>query len=414
MSTYERANIILLSDGVSDGEITSLKPTDGSGDFTFNRASQAVRVNSSKLTELVNNDICRVDYLDGDCGALLFETESTNLVDYSEDISNGVWGKTNCVVTSNSTISPDGNMNADRVDFNVVNDSGRIIRSGIVGGRSYSIFLKYETLETVLVYADGYNGGAYINLISGAIVGFIGTPVEVTIDSYGNGWHRVKLIGSTSNGTSISVYAADNTPNFFPITVSGTVFAWGAQVEPQIYCSSYIPTTGAISTRLIETNSQMDNEQNFNISQGTFYLEIRAIAEYDGRRLISLTDGGFGLNYIEIGFDFQGGNQGLFLRIQANGSNFQDFYPLETVTNYVQIGLTYNNGEIEFYYNGDDEGTVAILNPFSGSNFKGIIFNNGTNDDNNYFEGYIKPYLIYFPTALTSTEMIKLTTDGYL
>ena len=49
------------------------------------------------------------------CPSLLLEPASTNLLPYSEDYSQSVWGKTNVTLTSNAVVSPDGTQNASKI-----------------------------------------------------------------------------------------------------------------------------------------------------------------------------------------------------------------------------------------------------------------------------------------------------------
>ena len=79
MSTYTDASLIYYPSGVKAGKAYSLKPTDGSGDLTFTRASTATRVNSAGLIESVATGVPRIDYTSG-CGKLLLEPQRTNLV----------------------------------------------------------------------------------------------------------------------------------------------------------------------------------------------------------------------------------------------------------------------------------------------------------------------------------------------
>jgi hypothetical protein len=51
MSLYDDASLILYPSGYKEDKIYSLKPTDGSGDLDFTRASSATRVNSDGLIE---------------------------------------------------------------------------------------------------------------------------------------------------------------------------------------------------------------------------------------------------------------------------------------------------------------------------------------------------------------------------
>jgi hypothetical protein len=51
MSTYDDASLIMFPSGYKEDKIYSLKPTDGSGDLTFTRASSATRVIAEGLIE---------------------------------------------------------------------------------------------------------------------------------------------------------------------------------------------------------------------------------------------------------------------------------------------------------------------------------------------------------------------------
>ena len=52
---FEAASLVTIPSGIKDGKLYSIKPEDGSGDFTFSRdgagASPATRVNSQGLIE---------------------------------------------------------------------------------------------------------------------------------------------------------------------------------------------------------------------------------------------------------------------------------------------------------------------------------------------------------------------------
>jgi len=80
MSTYDDASLIYYPSGVKAGKAYSLKPTDGSGDLDFTRASTATRVNSAGLIESVATGVPRIDYTGAGCAKLLLEPQSTNLV----------------------------------------------------------------------------------------------------------------------------------------------------------------------------------------------------------------------------------------------------------------------------------------------------------------------------------------------
>ena len=103
---------------IKSGSILSYNYTD---DFTFvpaelsfSRNGDATIVNSKNLIETVSANTPRIDYSDSLTEpSLLLEPQSTNLITYSEDFSQ--WNQQGASITSNSAISPDGTLNADKI-----------------------------------------------------------------------------------------------------------------------------------------------------------------------------------------------------------------------------------------------------------------------------------------------------------
>jgi hypothetical protein len=77
MSLLDTASLIVTPNAYKEGKLYSVIPSDGSGDFTFTRATTATRVNSSGLVELV----------------------PYNLLTYSEQFDNAAWVKQNGTIT---------------------------------------------------------------------------------------------------------------------------------------------------------------------------------------------------------------------------------------------------------------------------------------------------------------------------
>jgi hypothetical protein len=57
MSYYDDASLVLIPSGYKNGKVYSQKPTDGTGDLTFSRASSATRVASNGLIEKVRTNV---------------------------------------------------------------------------------------------------------------------------------------------------------------------------------------------------------------------------------------------------------------------------------------------------------------------------------------------------------------------
>ena len=113
--------------------------------FDFTRASSATVVNKGGLIETVGSGEPRIDFKDNTKGALLLEPSRSNLITYSQDFSNSYWSKLNSSIISNSVISPDGTLNADKIIDNTVNTAHRFISTGITTtatNYTFSIFVK--------------------------------------------------------------------------------------------------------------------------------------------------------------------------------------------------------------------------------------------------------------------------------
>ena len=79
-NAYQNASLLVTPNGYEAGTIFSAKPTDGSGDLSFSRASTALRRNSSGLWEEVANNVPRLQYpVGGGCPSWLFEPQATNI-----------------------------------------------------------------------------------------------------------------------------------------------------------------------------------------------------------------------------------------------------------------------------------------------------------------------------------------------
>ena len=59
---FNEASLVLVPSGYKAGKVYSQVPTNGDGDLTFTRASDATRVNSDGEIEVVGSGVPRLDY----------------------------------------------------------------------------------------------------------------------------------------------------------------------------------------------------------------------------------------------------------------------------------------------------------------------------------------------------------------
>jgi hypothetical protein len=191
------------------------------------------------------------------------------LLSWSEDLTQSDWIKQQTTISANSTISPDGTTNADKL----------IVNNGAAGGYAYQV--KSTTSGTIYtgsfyIKAGGVNytkfytniSGSYneavINLITGAITNsdFAITP---TTQNVGNGWYCINYTVTSGGGQVVVYIDGGSTSTGGGYTGNGVdgVFIWGAQVEASSYPTSYIPTTSASATRVADFDTSAGSSGNF-------------------------------------------------------------------------------------------------------------------------------------------------------
>ena len=108
--------LALIPSGQKATKVYSVLPSDGSGDFTFDRDTTATRIRKDGLIEEVAADIPRLDWLNSNCPSLLLEPQKTNIQIRSEEFDNAAWNKqADITVTANQVTAPTGELTADKI-----------------------------------------------------------------------------------------------------------------------------------------------------------------------------------------------------------------------------------------------------------------------------------------------------------
>jgi hypothetical protein len=230
MSFFDDASLVMIPSGYKDQKVYSVKPTDGTGDLTFSRASSATRVASNGLIEKVR----------------------TNLILYSEQFNDASWSvAVNASVTANATTAPNGTTTADKIVEDTATSQhiiGQTPTSINSVGHTISVYAKAAERSFLFLFEDSAGGrNAYFDLSNGTI-GTLGGSATASITSVGNGWYRCSVT-YTASGTLVRMRVAPATANGTnSYTGDGTsgIFVWGAQVEVSDFgATDYIATTTA-------------------------------------------------------------------------------------------------------------------------------------------------------------------------
>ena len=328
-------------------------------------------ISVKEVTEATNTP--RIDYTDGGCPVLLTEPQRTNEISFSNDFSS-LNSVENAVVTSNQTISPSGVLDSDKITFDGTLH-GRVETSTTATiGESYSVsvYLKNEDLSDVTQVWIGFSQAGQ------------GEFVTIT-----NDWQRYEV-----------TIVADGTTEYPRVQFSGTgsLYAFGFQVEEGSYPTSLIPTNGSPYTRLGEVvknenasslmgqtegtvfidviSAETDTEiLSFNrSSQNAFFLYTNSLNEY---RVSSYLDGAIGTNTL----------------FSANQR--------------IKVAIAYENNSQRIYVNGVLETSFTF--PWTPNDAMNRIYIN----QGGFVAGKGKSNisaLQVFNTALTDAELIELTT----
>jgi hypothetical protein len=186
---------------------------------------------------------------------ILVEPSSENFLLYSDDFSQSSWIKNGTAsVASNTTISPDGTLNASTIS----NATGT--------STSDTVFLSINPADvdhTFSVYVKSAGATTMSLFMRSGVTGVILSQAISLTDE----WQRVTLTHNIQNGQLIFGNS------------DGDFHVWGAQFETGSVATSYIPTSGgnaAARTRaadeLVISGSAFSSF--FNGSEGTFYIEV--------------------------------------------------------------------------------------------------------------------------------------------
>jgi len=380
-----KASLILGNDNwaVKDSSLLGYTITDEDNfepeAFDVTRASTKTRVNREGLIESVANNVASIDFLDDTEGVLLTEPQSTNLITYSEDFSNGWTKQSGIVPTYNTTetLSPDGTYNATKLIG--ISTSGIFKASLSVSGIvSRSVYLKSVSGTTTAIFKDPNNSSA-------------GTAnLNIT-----NEWKRFELIGD--NGTSSQGLFIDD------ITSDG-LYIWGAQVEALPYATSYIPTNGSTVTRVKDIVNNAGDVNTFNSEEGVLFVEM-ALGKSKNSRMV-LKDISNINNRIAI--IYVANQTAILFEYFANGIKTYNTTVTVDVSNYNKYAFKWKLNDFSVYLNSilqDSQfsGNVAAANSFDNLDFS------DRNGNNHFLIGKTKQLKV-FKTALSDAELTALTS----
>lgn len=180
---FDSASLVMIPSGVKEDKLYSIKPTDGSGDFTFSRGSdiQATRVNASGL----------------------IEKAKVNLLEYSNTFSNSYWTKNGSTITGGQT-GYDGSSDAWLLESSIAGNA-RIEKSITEDVSTFSAYAKAGNVNWIWL-SDG-TANVYFDLQNG-VKGTQTGGIDASIEDVGSGWYRVSL--ASASRTWVRIFPAQS------------------------------------------------------------------------------------------------------------------------------------------------------------------------------------------------------------
>jgi hypothetical protein len=379
-------------------------------------STSVIETGASTAQAGILEDMPRLDYSGGaTCPSLLLEPQRTNIHTNSEYLD--AYVKSRSKITSNAATSPEGVSNASKIIPLSTSNGWSGVNApnySFTSGQTYTLSIFAKAGEYNYCQVGGstpaFNGSfATINLTNGVVEHQSG--ITATTEDYGSGWWKISFthtaIATASSPIGfLAVYSTAVSSRLVTQVgddVSG-IYAWGWQAESGSYPTSYIPTYGVSSvTRSGDsTETATPSTSLFNQTEGVIYAEWENVSNGNSR-LFNLKGGGHQI-YIK---QFGTSSERIF-GVVYNGSG--NVFSASTPNNYLTIGdtykvaLRYKEGEYAFYVNGTQIATSAATG-------LGSMAADKIDLENNDNAGSCKhKQAIYFPTALTDTELASLTT----
>lgn len=412
-------------------KLYSVLPSNGSGDFTFTRGSAATRINAQGLIETVANTSSRLNYplLDGKvvgCPHNLLEPQRINLITYSESFSNAFWTKTGASIVLNSTISPDGSLNASKLVEDNTNSLHAIFQNaGITipaGNNTLSVFVKSNGRNFFQV-RTGSAGGvdnsplyANFDLINNTETASSVGVINSKIETYPNNWKKISITFNLSSGTSVALvfqpilYGTSVINESYQGDGTSGVYIFGAQLEASSFPTSYIKSnSGSATTRLGEIATGSGNSTTFNDSEGVLmaeiaYLKNRGTSSPFKVERISISDSS-DTNRIFISNTATANQIQVFVR-NSVGISFNKIVTISDNTLYNKIVLKYKANDYSLWINGFELESDNTYN-YLPSGLNVLKFEGAAGEYD--FYGNVKQTQ-YFDSALADTQLEQLTS----
>ena len=266
----------------------------------------------------------------------------------------------------------------------VVPDSG--CGSWLLEPQSTNLYLNSDTLAT---QSNATSASTYtVSFYGTGTITFSGTHTGTLVGTGAN--DRVSATFTTTSGTLTSTISGDCTKG---------------QLENLSYATSYIPTNGAIATRLADVATNSGNSTLINSTEGVLYAEIAALTDDGTNKYITINNGGT-TDYLF--FRYRSDNNFQVRLRSANTDKVNQTLTLSDNLDFNKIAFSYKENEFKIFVNGSQIGNTITTGATSVANtLNRVDFSRYDGASN--FIGKTKALVVY-KEALTDAQLQSLTT----
>jgi len=371
--------------------------------FDFDRASTATRVNKEGLIETVATDEPRIDFLNNSKGHLLLEPQRTNLVTYSEDLSQ--WVASSGIQLTSGQLGVGNSNDAWKIQRSLAYDNIRSIIS-FTSTSTVSVYAKKGSYNFLRIAISGIAEQCYFDLENG-VIGTTTNLISSDIKYINNDWYRCSMTFNNSSGTGVYIQPVE-TDGGIGNSGTGHIFVQYPQTEEGSYATSYIPTSGQSGgvTRSAETCNNAGNSTVFNDSEGVLYVEalLKDTGTFKTVARITATDTSTSDG---LWIYFRSDNKIQSVLRVGGVDQTSILSNTQTTNEYYKVAFKYKQNDFALWVNGTEVAPDTSGNTFSADTLSKLGFILST--DINPFIGNVKDVRVY-NTALTDAELIALTS----
>ena len=357
----------------------------------------------------VGLNVPRIDYSSGEA-VILAEPQRTNLFNYSEGFNNAYWSGSDINITADNANSPSDTFTADKLTCNsTLNSQKYIINLMPLVSNIYTVsfFVKANTYGfcAVVTTINGIIKSSYFNINTG-VIGTTTAGTTSKIEDFGNGWYRVSQTATETATASrvVGLYFANSVMTSIntTLTLTDSLYIWGAQLEQGAYATSYIPTNSATVTRLADKGYGAGNATTFNSEAGVLFVEMAALYNDGLNKMISINDG-TAANSVLI---YYGNAQRIYARVYIAGVVTTLFFAVSDPVDFVKVAYRWSVNDYSLWINGVKVATNTTAGALSANTLTTLDLAQGSGGNN--FYGKIKQISTF--DYLTDLELQTLTT----